>query len=322
MYLPESFSISLFLLVLSMICWGSWANAFNLCRGKYRFELFYWDYAIGVLLASLAYYATMGPGIVGLLEFNPNANFGWAILAGVVFNFGNVFLVAAISITGLAVAFPVCIGLALLLGVGLSWWISPQISGLPLVVGSLLLLLAMVLDAAAYRTLTRDSVFSARGVVIAVIGGLFMGAFPPSLQKAMLGPAALDSYSASLMLAVGIFLCSLSTNWIFMRWPIAGGTSIGMEGYYRAPLHYHLLGIGGGVIWVSGLVFNAIAARNVSVAVSYACGTGATLVAALWGVWVWKEFRGASAKCYWFLAGMFVAFLSGIVIIAWAKMNS
>jgi len=307
------------LLVLSMICWGSWANAFSLCRGKYRFELFYWDYAVGVLAASLVLFATMGPGLANLRDLDPGGNAGWAVLAGIVFNLGNVLLVAAVSIAGMAVAFPVCIGLALLLGVGLSWWVSPQIGGLPLAVGSLLLLLAMGMDAAAYRALTRGRVFSARGVVIAVIGGLFMGAFPPCLQKSLVGAAPLDPYTAALLLAVGIVVCTLGTNRLLMRWPIAGGSAIGMDGYYGAPARHHLLGIAGGAVWAAGAVFNSIAAGKVSVAVSYAFGTGGTLVAALWGVLVWKEFRGAPAKSYGYLAGMFVAFLAGIVVIAWAK---
>jgi glucose uptake protein len=55
------------------------------------------------------------------------------------------------------------------------------------------------------------------------------------------------------------------------------------------------------------------------VAISYAFGTGATLVAAVWGVFLWKEFKGAPSRSYWYLLGMFVLFLAGIAVIAWAK---
>jgi len=322
MYAPQSFSTSVGLMILSMLCWGSWANAFSLCRGRYRFELFYWDYAVGVLLSTLAFYGTLGPGLTDLTHVPPGPNALWGLAAGCVFNLGNVLLVAAISLAGMAIAFPLCIGLALLLGVGLSWWIAPQITVLPLLLGATLLLCSIGLDASAYRAMSRDRLSSRWGIAVATAGGVLMGLFPPCLQKALVGPGALDPYAASVTLAAGVALCTLATNGLFMRHPIAGGEIVTLRQYWRARPAYHLWGVLGGAVWGAGLVFNSIAAGKVSVAVSYAFGTGGTLVAVLWGALVWREFRGAPIRTLYYLFGMFVSFLAGILVIAWAKAMS
>ncbi|GAG45133.1 unnamed protein product, partial [marine sediment metagenome] len=228
-------------------------------------------------------------------------------------------LIAAISITGMAVAFPVCIGLALVIGVGLSWWIEPAVPGAALAAGAMLILASMVMDGAAYRAMSSSTVVSKRGLVIAVVGGIFMGAFPPCLQKALVGPTALDSYAAALVLAVGILACVVCTNYFLMRWPIAGGPAVTFSQYVRTSARFHVLGLASGVIWATGTVCNFIAAGKVGMAVGYAFGAGGTLVAALWGVFVWKEFRGAPLRAYVYLLAMFVLFIAGIVVIAYAK---
>ncbi len=321
MYAPLTLTAAIWLMCLTMLCWGSWAGTFSLCRGRYRFELFYWDYALGVLLGTLALSAALGPGSAVFLGDMAAANVAWALLSGVVFNIGNVLLVAAISLTGMAVAFPTCIGLALLIGVGLSWYIEPTVPAVPMAIGSSLILAAMIMDAAAYRAATKreDFAFSPRGLLIAVVGGFFMGAFPPCLQKAMVGANPLDPYAAATMLAAGVFICTLLTNGFFMRWPIAGGTPLRLGEFFAAPLSYHALGLLGGAIWATGAVLNFIASGKVGVAVGYAFGSGGTLVAALWGVFIWKEFRGTPSRAYYFLAAMFVLFIAGITVIAREK---
>jgi glucose uptake protein len=319
MWSPTTFGVSFCLMVLCMVCWGSWANSYSLTRGKYRFELFYWDYAVGVLLGALALAALMAPGSAIFHGPIDPGKAAWGIGSGVVFSIGNVLLVAAISLTGMAVAFPVCIGLALLIGVGLCWHINPAVPAIPLAIGSALILLSMVMDAAAYRAKARETVFSTRGILIAVLGGIFMGAFPPCIEKAIVGAGALDPYAAAVMLGIGVLVCTLATNYVFMRRPIAGGPPVTLAQFFAAPLHHHLLGILGGAIWAVGGVLSFVAGGKVGMAISYAFGSGATLVAALWGVLVWKEFRGAPRSSYWYLLGMFLTFLAGIAVIAWAK---
>jgi glucose uptake protein len=312
------------LMFVTMFCWGSWANAFSFCRGKYRFELFYWDYAAGVFLGMLALCACLGPQSQVFHGAMAPDRAGWALLSGAVFNIGNVLLVAAISLTGLAVAFPVCIGLALLIGVGVSWWINPAVEAKYMAVGGLLILASMFMDAAAYRAMAKQTVFSLRGLIIAIIGGVFMGAFPPCLQKAIVAAKALDQspldpYAASVMMAAGIVVCTLLTNYVLMRRPIAGGPPVAMAEYFRAPAKFHLLGLIGGAAWGVGSVLNFIASGKVGMAVAYAFGTGGVLVAALWGVFLWREFVGAPRRSYLYLLAMFVLFLAGIAVIGYAK---
>lgn len=319
MYSPETFAASLGLMVLSMVCWGSWANAFSLARGQYRFELFYWDYAVGIMLGVLVLAAVLGPQSAVFHGTMDPGKAAWGVASGVVFSLGTVLLVAAISIAGMAVAFPICIGLAMLIGGGVSWCIEAAVPAVPMAVGLALILLSVILDAAAYRAMSRKVTASGRGIAIALLGGVFTGAFPPCLQQAMVGPSALDPYAAVVMLGVGILGCTILTNYAVMRRPIAGGPPVTMGQYFGAPGRFHVFGILGGMVWAAGSVANFIAGGKVSVAISYAFGGGATIVTALWGIFLWKEFHGAPRRSYWYLGGMFLSFLVGITVIAWAK---
>jgi glucose uptake protein len=319
MYIPETFAASFGLMVLSMLCWGSWANAFSLARGRYRFELFYWDYAVGIMLGVLALATLLGPASAVFHGTMDPGKAAWGLASGVVFSVGTVLLVAAISLAGMAVAFPVCIGLAMLIGGGVSWAIEPAVPAVPMAAGLGLILLSVVLDAAAYRAMAGKVVFSVRGIVIALLGGVFTGAFPPCLQQAMVGVKPLDPYSAVVMLAAGILLCAIVTNYFFMRRPIAGGEPVSFAQFFAAPLQFHVFGLLGGIVWAAGTVCNFVAGGRVSVAISYAFGGGATIVTALWGIFLWKEFRGAPRRSYWCLFGMLLSFVAGIAVIAWAK---
>src|ERR1700689_2206313 len=126
MFTPHDATLALIMMVISAICWGSWENKFKGVK-NYRFELFYWDYAVGIFLASLVYAFTMGSSPNDALSFLNNvrsadaSNIGWALLAGVIFNLANLLLVAGIDMAGLATAFPVAIGIALVVGVALSY---------------------------------------------------------------------------------------------------------------------------------------------------------------------------------------------------------
>lgn len=319
MYIPETFTAALGLMLLSMIFWGSWANAFSLARGQYRFELFYWDYATGILIGALILAALLAPQSAlfhGGIDWSKAA---WGIASGVVFNLGTVLLVAAISLTGMSVAFPVAIGLALLIGGGISWSIEAAVPAVPMAAGLGLILLSILLDAAAYKAKAGQMPVSTRGIVIAILAGILTGLFPPFLQKALVGETKLDPYAAVVMLGVGIVVCTLLTNYLFMRKPIAGGEPVSFGQFFRAPLKFHVYGLLGGIVWATGSVCNFVAGDKVSVAISYAFGGGATLVTAFWGIFLWKEFQGAPRRSYWCLAGMAVAFLAGIIVIAVAK---
>lgn len=328
MYQPEVYWISLLFMLLSMLCWGSWANTMKLTPG-HSFQLFYWDYVAGVVLGSLGWGLTLGNWGGGNLSFLANVRAAdmhhilFALAGGVVFNLANLLLVAAIEIAGLAVAFPIGIGLALVVGVLLNYAISPK--GYPLLLfgGMALVILAIVLDALAYfrREDQRRSI-SARGVWISVGCGLLMGIFYPLVSKATLGRAALGPYSVVFFFALGIAICAVPVNYLLMKKPITGAPPVNMSQYLQTKSSWHLWGVLGGLIWCTGMVFNIVASHSqmVGPAVSYAIGQGATMVSALWGVFIWKEFAHAPASSRRLIPAMFVFFLLGLASIAVAPM--
>ena len=307
--------------VLSTVCWGSFANTFKVTR-NYRFDLYYWDYGLGIFLISLVLALTMGSFSGGPTAFLANLhtadtiNLFYAALGGFIFNIANVLLVAGIEIVGLAIAFPISIGIALVEGVVLSYALQPRGNPVLLGAGVFMAVVAVVLVGKSYGALrTEGSVVSRRGVVVCVISGLLMGIFAPFVTRAMTRGNTLTPYTTAVFLTLGAFLCCFVFNTILMRKPIVG-SPVAAADYFRAPASYHALGLLGGTIWGIGTVFNFVAASLVGVAISYAIGQASPMVACLWGVFVWKEFRGANARAKGYLAAMFGAYLLALVLIA------
>lgn len=326
LYQPETYAITLSFMIASMLCWGSWANAVKFTPG-YRFQLFYWDYVVGLILAALAWGLSLGSlGVTGRsfladLSHADATHIDLAIVGGVIFNVANLLLVAAIEIAGLAVAFPVGIGIALVVGAISSYLISPKGNALLLFGGIALVLAAIVCDAVAYREREREKpAMSRRGVVISVISGILMGSFYPFVAKAMTGSDAPGPYAVAAFFVLGVTICSLPVNYILMRKPLDGKESVGLHGYAEAPWRWHMWGIVGGAIWCTGAVLNFVASRAnlVGPAVSYSIGQGATMISAVWGVFVWHEFSAAPRRAHTFLVWMFGLFLLGLIAVALA----
>lgn len=330
MFQPETYFVSLSFMLISMLCWGSWANTMKLCPG-YRFQLYYWDYAIGLIVAAVMWGSTLGSfGGTGRSCFSDIAHAGLhpvllAMTGGVIFNIANLLLVAAIDIAGLAVAFPIGIGLALVVGAIGSYVISPAGNPLLLFGGIALVAAAIVLDAVAYRLREANRpAMSLRGIVISLIAGLLMGCFYPFVSKAMTGQSALGPYAALLFFVLGVAACSIPVNYLLMRMPLDGREPASMSGYWQAPGSWHLWGVLGGAVWCTGAMMNFVASRAhiVGPAVSYSIGQGATMISACWGVFIWKEFASAPARSRAALAWMFVFFLCGLTAIAVAPLFS
>ena len=227
------------------------------------------------MLGVLALAAILGPGSALFHGTMDPGKAAWGIASGVMFSIGTVLLVAAISLTGMSVAFPICIGLANLIGGGVSWYIEPAVPATPMALGLALILASILADAAAYRAKSGlRHLVECAGIVIAIIGGLFTGAFPPCLQKAMVGTNALDPYAAVVMLGAGILGCTIVTNYGFMRRPLGGDAPVSFAQYFAAPVRFHIFGLLGGILWAAGTVANFVAAGKVSVAISYAFGGG------------------------------------------------
>ena len=328
LYQPETYVIALSFMCISMLCWGSWANAVKLCPG-YRFQLFYWDYVVGLIVGSLLWGWTLGSlgntgrPFISDVTHSSSHNIWLAALGGIIFNVANLLLVAAIDIAGLAVAFPIGIGLALVVGAVSSYWISPAGNPLMLFSGIALVVTAIVLDAAAYRLReATQQKMSTRGVLISLIAGLLMGCFYPFVSKAMSGEDAPGPYATSFFFALGVAACSVVANTILMRRPLDGKAPVAMSAYASAPVRWHIWGIIGGVIWCTGAVLNFVASRAhiVGPAVSYSIGQGATMISACWGVFVWKEFSAAPPRSKTLLVWMFIFFICGLTAVALAPL--
>ena len=335
MFLPGTYAAALFLMIVSMLCWGSWANTLKLCP-RYRFQLFYWDYAIGVVLGALVWGFTAGsmghsgPGFLADVERAGSTPFLWAACGGAIFNVANLLLVAAIEVAGLAVAFPVGIGLALIVGAVSSYLVHPEANPLFLFGGVALVTVAIVLDAAAYRQ--RDAggrATSTRGIVLCLVAGLLMGSFYPLVAHAMSGSTDgrsqhVGPYAVALFFALGVLISTFPANWLLMKKPLDGKPPVDGADYGRAPFRWHVAGILGGVIWCCGAVANFVASQaqvSIGPAVSYSIGQGATMISACWGVFVWHEFAGAPASSKRLLFLMFVFFLLGLGSIAVAPLH-
>jgi glucose uptake protein len=320
MFTPASFGIALLMMVTTTVCWGSWANTYKLTKG-YRFELFYWDYAIGIVLVSLVLALTMGSqggpdSFLSNVRGADASNIVLALVGGFIFNIANLLLVAAIDLAGLAVAFPVAIGIALVEGVVLSYALQPKGDPMLLAVGVVLAILAIIADGKAYGSLRAGrTAVSRKSILVCIVSGLLMGIFAPFVTRALTAGRPLTAYSVAVFFTLGAFICCFVVNVYFMRKPLVGGP-VDFRDYFRQRPADHALGVLGGAIWGTGAVFNFAAAGFVGVAISYAIGQAAPMVAALWGVFVWKEFRGASNIAKKYLTAMFVCYLLAIVIIA------
>ncbi|MBS0367188.1 MAG: multidrug DMT transporter permease [Proteobacteria bacterium] len=331
MYVVHSYPLAVVFCVITMLCWGSWANTRKLASPGWRFELFYWDYTIGVLLLTLLLGLTLGssgsegrPFLADLAQAS-GASTRSALLGGAIFNLANILLVAAIEIAGMAVAFPVGIGLALLIGVVVNYIASPVGNGALLALGVGLVTLAILLDAAAYRRLAAGAAgVSARGLLLSIACGIFMGMFYRFVAAAMYDNPALPeagrmgNYAAVFVFAVGVFVSSFLWNVIAMRRPISG-PPVGLADYLRGSFADHVTGVLGGVIWAVGMSFNLIASSRAGFAISYGLGQGATMIAAFWGVFVWHEFRKAPPGTSRLLAAMFACFLGGLALIVLSR---
>jgi glucose uptake protein len=324
MFTPQSFPIALLMMITSAICWGSWANTYKGVK-NYRFELFYWDYAIGIFLMSLILGHTMGStgqdasSLVNNIHAADTANVIYALIGGAIFNLANLLLVAAIDMAGLAVAFPISIGIALVVGTVLSYALQPKGNAALLGLGVICALIAVILDGKAYGSLGKaEKSLSRKSVIVCVVSGVLMGLWAPFLTRAMTSGHALGPYSAVVFLTLGALLSCFIWNLYFMKHPLVG-EPVSFSGFFRGPASGHLLGLIGGFIWGTGTVFNMVAASLTGVAISYAIGQSAPMVAALWGIFVWKEFAGAGSRAKIYLVLMFVFYALAILLIARAN---
>jgi len=332
MFIVENYTLAVFLCIITMLCWGSWANAQKMTSKDWSFPLFYWDYSIGVVLLSLIFGLTLGSsGIEGrnfiddMFQGN-STSFLSAFLGGVVFNIANLLIVAAISIAGMAVAFPIGIGIALVLGVTVNYMATPIGDPILLFTGVFIVVVAIIIDALAYNRLTSNNYkSSSKGIVISIIGGILMGFFyrfvAYSMSTDFKNPEEgfFTPYTAVFIFSLGIFLSNFLWNTYFMYKPIQGEKVSYLDYFTKGTTNLHLIGIFGGVIWCIGMSLSMIASEKAGYAISYGLGQGATMVAAAWGVFVWKEFKGSPKGTDRLIYMMFLFFIVGLSLIIFSR---
>ena len=308
MFIVENYLLAVIFCLVTMLCWGSWGNTQKLTAKNWRYELFYWDYVIGMLLFSLILGFTMGSwGSAGRpfvddLRQAAGGSIGWVLLGGAIFNASNILLSASVSLAGLAVAFPLGVGIALVLGVIINYLGVPSGHPVMLFVGVALIVVAIICNGLASGMNSRKGSGSKSNM------GMDVSNFR------MPAAGMLTPYSAIFIFSVGVVLSNIIFNTLVMRYPFAG-KRVTYGDYLQGSLSTHLVGMLGGAIWCLGTAFSYIASGEAGPAVSYALGQGAPMVAAVWGVFVWKEFRGASKGVNWLLGLMFLLFICGLALI-------
>ena len=336
MFIVNSYLLAVVFCFITMLCWGSWGNTQKLAGKTWRYELFYWDYVIGMVLFTLLLGFTMGsigdqgrPFVEDLMQAS-GANILSVIIGGVIFNASNILLSASVSLAGMAVAFPLGVGLALVLGVIINYLGQQQGNPTLLFAGVALIVIAIICNGIASGRISKsgdENNSNRKGIILSMVAGVLMSLFYRFVAKAMdLGnfeqptPGMLTPYSAIFVFAIGVLLSNFIFNTLVMRRPFVG-EPVSYKEYFKGSLSTHLVGVLGGCIWCLGTAFSYIAAGKAGAAISYALGQGAPMIAAIWGVFIWKEFKGSDKKTDMLLAVMFLFFIAGLALIVVAGGN-
>ena len=331
MFLIDSYAAAIVLCIITMFCWGSWPNTQKLTSRGWRFELFYWDYIIGILLFNTLFALTMGNyGHTGRsffhdLSFIQVENVYHAMLSGTLFNLANILFVAAITYAGMAVAFPVGGGLALTIGVIVNYMAAPEKNAMAIFSGVSLILAAMICSGLSYRYKSnKDFKISPKGIVLAIVAGILFGFFYRFLAKSIAGnfenpeTTRFTPYTALVFFALGALASNFLFNTLLMRYPLQGAP-VNLKNYTQGKMKDHWLGIAGGMIWGMGLSFNILSSGQVGYAISFGLSQGNAMIAAIWGVFLWKEFSHSDGRTKIILSLMFSFYIAGIVVLALAR---
>ena len=339
MILVHNYSLAVMFFILTMICWGSWANTQKLAAKNWRFELFYWDMITGLmLLATIAAFTLGSMGSEGRtfiedLRQADLSSIGSAMLGGVVWNLGNLLLVAAIAVAGMSVGFTVGVGISWVLGIILNYLLVVFRTGqssdnnVLLFSGVIAIIAAIVTSTMAYKRLASENKTpTKKGILLSISAGILIGVFygliVNSLDPVFVegGGGKLTPYSGVFFFALGAFLSTFLFNPVFMAKPVQG-EPVKMREYFKGSFNTHLIGVLGGFIWMTGMVVSFMSVGTAGPAISYALSNAAPVVAALWGVFAWKEFRGAPKGTDMMLLIMFILYLAGLVLITMAKVQ-
>lgn len=334
MYIVDSYGLAVLFCIITMLGWGSWANTLKMTPKTWEFPLYYWDYSNGLVLTTLLFGFTFGSsgeegrGFIADLSQADASALTSAFIGGVVFNIANLLVVAATAIAGLAVAFPIAIGLALVIGVVVNYIATPLGNPTLLFVGVALVVTAILIDAAAYKSLPQQkSGERSKGILISIIAGVLMGFFyrfvaaSMTTNFAMPETGLLTPYSAMFVFTIGLFISNFIFNTWFMYKPVTGNAVTYSDYFKLGTTKLHLVGLLGGLIWCAAMEFNLMASEKAGFAISYGLGQGATMISAAWGVFVWKEFASAPKSTNKLLTAMFALFIVGLALLVMARLD-
>ena len=333
MIIIHNYFVAITLTVIAMICWGSWPNTQKIAQKTWRFELFYWDKVIGIVLLSLIAAFTIGSmGSEGRSFLNDvsqanSQSILLAMLGGMLWNTGNLLMVAAIATAGISVAFPIGGGIAWIVGIVFNYIVIlldqkvPTEKPLLLWAGVGVIIIAIFLNGKAYRRLSKERKKpSLRGILLSVFGGLFIAFYYGFVIKSLDGEFVsggtgnLTPSTAIVFLTAGVILCTI-LFYLFIMKPLRVGQPGTFKEYFSGGFKNHISGILAGIIWCMGMVTSFMAAGAANPAIAYALSNAAPVVAVLWGLFVWKEFKGAPRGTNGLLTGMFLLYLAGLFLI-------
>jgi glucose uptake protein len=332
MFIVSSYTLAVVLCFVTMLCWGSWANTQKIAAKSWRFELFYWDYVLGILIFSLLFGLTFGSSgakgmsFIASISQASTSSIVNPIIGGIIFNLSNILLVAAIATAGMAIAFPVGVGICMVLGVLINYLAVPKGDPMFLFIGVGIVVVAIILDALAYKKLTQsEKKTPTKGIVLSVLAGFLMAWFfrfvasaiavdPDQTGAGLAEAGKLTPYAAFFFFVFGIVISNFVFNTYLMKKPIEG-EPVNFKQYFQGNLRSHLSGIIGGMIWALGTSLSLLAANKAGYAISFGLGQGATMIGAFWGVFIWKEFKGASKGVNLLLMLMFLLFTTGLLLI-------
>lgn len=334
MILVNHYLLALLCCIICCICWGSWANTQKLVATKdWSFELFYWDLTIGLFLTALLGALTLGSlGNEGRTFFEDLAMLDWnslkyALLGGIVWNFGNVFLSGAIATAGMSVGFPIGGGLGWIGGIifnyiliALAGQVYPG-NQILLWIGVAIIIVAILICSKAYGNLSSSkSETPIKGILLAIVSGIafmfFYGLVVKSLDPQYVtgGTGTLTPYTGVFFFAVDILISTPIFNTFAMSHPV-NGKKVTMKDYFSGNTRTHLIGVLGGLIWMGGMLISFMGTGATNPAISYALSNASPVVAMIWGVFVWKEFKDAPKGTNPLLFAMFLLFIAGLFII-------
>ncbi len=335
MLVPATHQAALLLLLLALVCLGSWANTLKLGGSRWRWELFYFDFAAGAFLLSLLAALTLGT-LGSELSFNDRIAVAglrsqvFAIGAGMIFNLGNMLLVATVSLIGMAAGFPLVLGLALMVSAAAGG--VQGVNPLFLAGGVVLVLAAVALAGAAARrripartsgnkqAVKAAGGRSAKALATGIIGGFLIGISAPLAESGLWGDLGLGAYAGGLMFAIGLLISAFVLNLFFMGIGIEGGR-ITFGDYFKGSVRQHSFGVAGGMLWALGTLA-ALLAQSVPTAEQPGAGTlmwltqGSVLLAVAWGLLAWKEFGNAPARARTLILASATFFAAGLACLA------